>query len=88
MSADNGIYIVKFPEGFMIGHAQAIENIDWYLSNNDIDGYKQWCEQVFGKNRIYYTKETAILKAYELASQYTMLEYGVSYIGEYPSFLE
>ncbi len=30
MSADNGIYIAKFPEGWRVIHAQAIENINYY----------------------------------------------------------
>jgi hypothetical protein len=30
MSADNGIYIAKFKDGYRVTHAQAIENVDYY----------------------------------------------------------
>lgn len=86
MSADNGIYIVKFPEGYMVGYAQAIENIDWYLKNEDYKGYKEWCKDIFG-DLVFEFKDQAILYAHKLSEEFDILEYGVSYIGEYPSFL-
>jgi hypothetical protein len=30
MSADNGIYIAKFPDGFRVAYSSAIENVDYY----------------------------------------------------------
>lgn len=30
MSADNGIYIAKFPNGYKVAYAMAIENVDYF----------------------------------------------------------
>lgn len=85
MSADNGIYIVKFPDGYRVAHGQAIENIDYYEKGTK--ERKQMLKQYFGESKVYKTKKTVTKKAFEMAETYDdYLEYGVCYLGEYESF--
>jgi len=80
MSADNGIYIMKFLDGYRVCHGMAIERLTFYK-----EGTPEWVEEhraYFGKSEVYLTKEDAILKAHEMANDYPILEYGVCYSGE------
>ena len=81
MSADNGIYIAQFPDGFRVVHASAIENLNYFEEGTD--EWKNELEIYFGnKNeKVFITQEEAQNYAYELAKGYYILEYGVSYIG-------
>ena len=93
MSADNGIYVAKFLDGFRVTHAQAIENVDYYP-----EGSKERKEELrtrFGDSPIFPTEDTAMLYAHDLEAEITRVanlegfcgpEYGVCYIGEYESF--
>jgi hypothetical protein len=86
MSADNGIYIAKFPDGFRVIHAQAIENIVYHPLRT-----KQWkktMKEYFGKAPLFATKDEAVLYAHKMEEEILadgccpILEYGVSYLGE------
>ena len=82
ISADNGIYIAKFPDGYRVIYAQAIDNL-WYYP----DGSEEQLTEIknyFEYAPVYDTRESAILAAYGKAKEYDMLEYGVSEIGELP----
>ena len=35
MSADNGIYVAQFPDGYRVIHAQAIDNLWWNDESGD-----------------------------------------------------
>ena len=84
MSADNGIYIIKSPDGYRIAHAQAIGNID-YHPNGSVE-WKRTLKDYFGKSKIYDKELDAIKAAVNMSAEiYT--EYGVKYLGEYESFL-
>lgn len=80
MSADNGVYIAKFPDRYRITHAQAIENLSYPMSDEE---HKEYLESYFGKSKLYKTKEKALLAAHKLAENIEILEYGVSYIGAF-----
>lgn len=89
MSADNGIYIAKFPDGFRVIHAQAIENINYFPEGSE--EYFKTLKRYFEKAEVIPTKDEAILLGHKMAedimnSDFPILEYGVSYIGEYPAF--
>ena len=90
MSADNGIYIAKFPDGYRVTHAQAIENIDYYPIGTD--EFRKTLKDYFSDSPVYGTKDEAILAAHKLEDKILaddsrpIIEYGVSYIGELPSF--
>jgi hypothetical protein len=92
MSADNGIYIAKFPDGYRVEYAQAIDNC-WFYPMGSKER-KEELKNYFGASPIFNTKEKAILYAHELAEEFEkgdewgFLEYGVSYIGEFESFEE
>jgi hypothetical protein len=89
VSADNGVYIVKFPDGYRVCHAQAIENIDY-----DPVGSKErkdCLKDYFGTSKIYQSKDEAIVAAHKLYDEimnddFPVVEYGVRYIGEYEFF--
>ena len=90
MSADNGIYIIKFPEGYRVAHCQAIENIDYYPEGSK--ERKKALKDYFGKSKVFTEKDEAILFAHKLAKEIMdddfcpILEYGVQYLGEYESW--
>ena len=82
MSADNGIYIAKFPDGYRVIYAMAIDNLSYYPQNSkeqlaEIKNYFQHVD-------LYNTEEAAILAAWEKSKNYDILEYGVSSLGELP----
>src|SRR5690606_33491504 len=93
MSADNGIYITQWNDGYRVVHAAAIENIDFFKIGSD-----QWkATQVgyFGRSPVYKTKQEAIVEAHRrekdiLSDEYCpILEYGVCTIpgnrGDFPT---
>lgn len=89
MSADNGIYIAKFPDGYRVAHLQAIENIDYYPTRSA--ERKAKLKEYFGASPIF----TEIRLVYEYAFKLQMeiltdpdgeLEYGIQLLGEYESF--
>lgn len=90
MSADNGIYIGCFPDGFRVIHAQAIENCD------DGDGFPQNYVDAtrviyYGDATLYKHKEDARKKAFEMYDEIMegdmpILEYGISEV-EYDRLL-
>ena len=94
MSADNGIYIAKFPDGYRVCHAQAIENIAYYPENSK--NRKEELKKYFGKSPVFEKRDDAEKYAFELYHQMEdegyglfgfVLEYGISYIGEYETFV-
>jgi hypothetical protein len=85
MSADNGIYIAKFPDGYRVAYAACIENIDYYRPNTK--ARKKELKAYFGDSQIFKTEVKAFRHAWKLSKDYDYLEYGVSYIGEYEGFV-
>lgn len=81
MSADNGIYIASFPDGFHVIHAQAIENLE-YFPEGSVD-WKLEINSYFRTAPLFLTKEEAWAFAAKKSELYTILEYGVSYIGHF-----
>ncbi len=79
MSADNGIYVHEFADGWRVCHAQCIENIYWEA---DQSGYNQTeLAEYFEKSSLYKTKDDAIKAAVDLAEEHDwMLEYGISIV--------
>ena len=93
MSADNGIYIIKFPEGFCVAEAQCIENIDFFPEGTQEK--RDELKNYFGESKFYNTIEEANVRAKEIYNSimedpngFGILEYGICYLGEYESFLE
>ena len=94
MSADNGIYIAKFPDGYRVtdGAVQAIENVNFFPEGSK--ERKEELKHYFGKSPLFKTEEEAVNHAFELEEAFMtnpyddfhILEYGVCYIGEYESF--
>lgn len=85
MSADNGIYIAKFPDGYRVAYAMAIENIEYYPKGSK--ERKEALKDYFGGSEVYVNEDEAILAGHNLAKEYHYLEYGVSCIpGELEAF--
>ena len=75
MSADNGIYIAKFPEGYRVAYAAAIENLTTHPEGSD--ERKNVLREYFGESPIIDSIEEAVSYAKELEKKYEYLEYGV-----------
>ena len=78
MSADNGIYIHKFRNGWRICHAQAIENIFWKAGKNKYN-YKI-LKDYFKGSPLYKTEGGAMAAAKKLYDEAGYLEYGISFV--------
>lgn len=84
MSADNGIYIGRFPTAdggmeYRVIHAQAIENVD-YGTEEEQDLYRVL---YFGSDSthppsVFTSRDEAYDYAHLIAEGYDILEYGVS----------
>jgi len=76
MSADNGIYIHKFPDGWKVCHGQAVDNIYY---EPDESGYNQTeLKRFFANSPLYESEDAAREAAWRLYEKYDgMLEYGV-----------
>lgn len=91
MSADNGIYIVKFPDGYRVTYAMAIDNIDYFPIGSK--ERKQELKTYFGDSKIFATLEDAYSEAFKMEKQFResedciYLEYGICYLGEYETFI-
>jgi len=96
MSADNGIYIAKFPDGYRVAYAMAIENIDYFPPGSK--ERKKKLKSYFGNSPIFEKDEDAERYAFNVYQEmekdeiengmfgYLILEYGIRYIGEYEAF--
>ena len=90
MSADNGIYIAEFSDGFRVAHAQAIENVDYFPEGSK--DRKKELKRYFRESKLYNSEEAALEKAQELAKEILeddfcpVLEYGICFIGKYENF--
>lgn len=96
MSADNGIYIAKFPDGYRVAYAMAIENIDYYPPGSK--HRKNELKHYFGNSLVLEKQEEAEKYAFKIYHEmekdeiengmfgYFILEYGIRYIGEYEAF--
>jgi glutathionyl-hydroquinone reductase len=76
MSADNGIYIAKFKDGYKVAYAQAIENVF---------ECKEWLEFIFsGKSYKTYkgALDCSIRLRERLFKDHWDLEYGIVDLGE------
>ena len=80
MSADNGIYIAKFPDGYRVCYGAAIENVTYYPVGSEERKYQQ--KNYFEHSPIYPTEQEAVLAAHALSKEYEYLEYGISFLGE------
>lgn len=80
MSADNGIYIGQWDDGFRVAYCHAIDNID-------CEGLKKEYEcALFGNSKVFATKQEAMQEAMRMEeeimnSDFPILEYGISSIG-------
>jgi hypothetical protein len=82
MSADNGIYIAKFPTGYRVVHATAIENLNHFYRGSR-EEYDEWISY-FGNAFEFSTEDEAWEYAYNHAKEFYILEYGIQFIGECP----
>ena len=85
MSADNGVFIAKFPDGYRVTYAMCIDNIDYYAEGTK--ERKRELKKYFGGCPVFQAKESAWLEAVRIYEDFDdYMEYGMMYIGEYESF--
>jgi len=92
MSADNEIYILKSKDGYRLIHAQAIENLNWWnTENKDIKKWEhrdelnpQMLSDYFDNSKVYKTEEEVLKEAAKLYNEIVedsfWVEYGISFI--------
>ena len=83
MSADNGIYIHKFSDGWRVVETQAIDNIYWEADGSGYNSRELW--DYFKKSPLFQTKAEALTYASELYDEimeddFPILEYGISFV--------
>lgn len=79
MSADNGIYIAKFKDGYRVIEAGAIDNLEYYPEGS-LEEKNIW-RDYWANSQVYKTKEEAVKAATE-QSENTYTEYGIVDLGE------
>lgn len=77
MSADNGVYIAEFKDGFRVAELSAVENLYYVLEENDEELRETW-RVCWGNAKLFPTVEEARAYAFELAEDCWFLEYGIS----------
>lgn len=95
MSADNGIYIGKFPKGksfeYRVIEAQAIDNLTYFPANSDLREYfkgenPREIYEYFKDSPVFETREAADALAYEIEQNILsddfcpILEYGICHM--------
>lgn len=94
MSADNGIYVTQWDDGYRVAHVQAIENIDFVndsISEIENKRYQDEYRKIaFGKSEVFKTEEEAFAHVRILYSQFRKrgwpVEYGIQFIGHFGEF--
>ena len=84
MSADNGIYIAKFPDGYRVCYGSAIDNLTYYPAGT-IER-KSELRSYFGQSPVFESRSQAVLEADMISRGYDVLEHGIQYIGEFEWF--
>lgn len=81
MSADNGIYIAKFVDGYRVIEASAIDNLSYYPADSE-ENKKEW-KSYFVKAKKFKTKDEALEYAKKLYNEPdSFFEYGIVDLGE------
>ena len=78
MSADNGIYVAKFPNGeFRVGHGFASNIIE--MEEDLLTGYWRNKEMdiIWGESPVFTNQGEAIDHAFKVEQEYGWTEYGV-----------
>jgi hypothetical protein len=87
MSADNGIYIAQFPDGYRVAYAMGIDNIDFYPAGTK--ERKEILKDYFGKSEVfptisdaYKSAEDLLIAMSDIEDGFTYLEYGICSLSE------
>lgn len=73
MSADNGIYITKWNDGYRVAECAAIDNLDYIDTKEGVD----YILANFGNSEVFEDLDSAKEEAYELENKTDVLEYGI-----------
>jgi ADP-dependent phosphofructokinase/glucokinase len=80
MSADNGIYIAKFLDGYKVIHTTNIDDLNYYPEGSK-ENIKVW-KEFFERAKTFKTHSEAVHHAYEIYRTMTYVEYGICDLGE------
>lgn len=75
MSADNGVYICRFKDGYRVIEASAIDNLNYFEPGSKKEKL-EW-KRYWANAPLYDNENDAILAANRLAKSTPILEYGV-----------
>ena len=80
MSADNGIYVAEFDDGFRVGYAGAIENVRY---NRGSDGWIEVINSIWNASPLFKNVKEAVnwarIKAKEFETEEFEYEVGLEY---------
>lgn len=79
MSADNGIYIAEFADGFRVAHAQGMSELD-QLAPGSVER-QEFLRQSFMESPLYASEQAALDAAFEMSKGLAFLEYGICLLG-------
>ena len=87
MSADNGIYIAEFDDGFRICHGSAIDNLDFFETEKE---RQQEIYNYFHDSALFSSKGQALEAAQKLyddvMEKFYIIEYGIQFLGHFGTF--
>jgi hypothetical protein len=85
MSADNGIYILEYSDGYRVIHRSAIDNLYWHFSKGGMFNELNPCEVLasYGKEEEFKTLHGVLNKAREIYDDLDICEYGIQFITDF-----
>jgi hypothetical protein len=84
MSADNGVYIMKFKDQYRVLHMQAVDNLEYsYCINDGVDYVPTRLVEYYGDTKYTYDYQTALRVASAILRKLPVCEYGIQILN-YP----
>lgn len=77
MSADNGIYIVEFLDGFRVIHTNAIQNLTYFPSDSDLA--EEMFKLYFKDTEVFKTEDEAWMEARQLYDEAFSADFYIEY---------
>lgn len=86
MSADNGIYVAEFPDGYRVCYGSCIENVFYWPEGTP--EYKNCLREYFCNSPVFPLEHMAASYAWAKYKELDyQTEYGVAYLGKFGSFI-
>lgn len=87
MSADNGVYVAEFVDGWRVAEASQSRICDLDLFEYATRDYNAIVKEIWGRSAAFHAKADALLYAHEIAEHLVVCEYGVVVVGKQPAIM-